>query len=426
MGINLRTKVAAALWIIFIILLFFIRNAYALSTEVVPFGEVCLEVYVIALDGVDGHGVSNITRVVDAVIYASKPCDGAIHYLIEPPPELVLGELKINATVTIIRGWDEYRRVVETCSRAIIVNAHGETIPIPSSYTREEWIDKIAEALAYRNVTWVHTAGYPFYYIHHQESGISVWGEKGFKRLMSHIGKSNVTCHPHPPATETDIVLLHEDCKYYIAYGWPKLLLFAYLANRGKPLNATEFKDSCVAIIWGTDYYYMTGAVIKFATTNGTNSFGFYVHVGTYQTYTDDRCKTDADYFRGYTGTGMAVWACAWRFAAEEAISDAEKAIVKAEFEGRTNGLDDAKRLIQEAKSLFRRPQHRAMSADIATWKAIEARNVASNALKPSFLEVYALPLAVLGSSSTIAITVLAIKYRKNLKNKRRNRISQV
>jgi hypothetical protein len=138
----------------------------------------------------------------------------------------IYGEIPINVSVTVITDWTAYKILVEYGANIIIVNAHGETIPIPSGYTEKEWMGKIAEALLYRNVTWVHTAGYPFRYYWHQKTGRGVWEEEGFKILTSNIGKNNVTCWP--PSSLYERIRLNVEAEQGIALDWPDFFAGAF------------------------------------------------------------------------------------------------------------------------------------------------------------------------------------------------------
>lgn len=407
-----RTKALSG-WVVALSVAFFMFllsvGNFVYSAEIVPFGEVNVKLYVVALDGVNGHGVDNVTMMVEGILEASRV--NATHSRLSPLFELKFGEIKIHTNVTVIHGWNKYKEIVETCSKAIIVNAHGESVPVPLGYTKEEWVDKIAEAMAYRNVTWVHTAGYPFYYYYHQESGAGEWGEGGFKQLMVHMGKDNITCHC--PDYETRQIGLDLDAVFGMASDWVGFH-DAFWVGRGKPLKVSKFEDCLVLPIWGAtgEEAYLTGAVIKFAKANETHSFGFYVHIGTYQTYEyDGEVLTNADYWRGYAGAAAAICACSRRVASEEAILDAEGAIIRAENEGRTKGISEARRLLRQAKEDY------TLSHYVSALKNVNnAVKAANNAIKPSFVEAYALPLAVVSVVGIATATSLVVKWKKNSK----------
>jgi len=106
---------------------------------------------------------------------------------VNPPPYY-------SATPTVVTSWIAYKNVIIYNAGVIIVNTHGEILPVPNSYTKEEWVDKISEAMLTRRVTWVHTAGYPFNITRYENGASEIWGENGFKHFMDHINKGDVDC----------------------------------------------------------------------------------------------------------------------------------------------------------------------------------------------------------------------------------------
>jgi hypothetical protein len=396
----------------------------AFGYETVLLGEVDVEVYVVDLDGVSARGVGNITNMVDGVFRASRVNVSSASMSF--PYRYV--EVEINTTVTVICDWNMYKDIVETGSDIIIVNGHGETVPVPSGYTRDAWVDKIAEAMFNRNVTWVHTGGYPFNYSYMQESGEQGWGEEGFQRLMSHVGKGAVNCyHPYP----TIIADITNCARGSVFNDWP-VLANIFRVQKGNPLKSSDFKNCTVLPIWGSEDDYMTGAVIKFAETSSAS--GFYVHIGTNQTYDSDNVPTDRDYYRGYAGSAAALWVCAWHSASKDALSAANESIVKAETEGRTKSLEDAKKLLQNAEELLEaiyRKDHGEIGRlsnlyyslntnngfGTVALRAIEAENLAENSVQPTFLEAN-LPLiaAVLIVAGVAVIVVIVARHKRNLR----------
>ena len=133
---------------------------------------------------------------------------------------------------------------------------------------------------------------------------------------------------------------------------WP-MLEDTFYVDCGKPLNASNFKDCIVGVIWGSKDDYMIGAVIKFARSSLAGSFGFYTHIGAGQTYTSSKETSDQDFYRGFAGAAQAIYSAGFRFASEETIKDAEAAIGKAEMEGRIKGLDEAIKLLNDARQWY-------------------------------------------------------------------------
>nr|NIU80645.1 hypothetical protein [Candidatus Bathyarchaeota archaeon]NIV67260.1 hypothetical protein [Candidatus Bathyarchaeota archaeon] len=292
----------------------------------------------------------------------------------------------------------------------VVVNAHGEIIPVPSSYSREGWTDKIAEAMLTRRVTWVHTAGYPFYHAWYEGAGdkeTPAWGAAGFKRLMSAINLGDVTCWP--PGEETVKVDITRNAETnLLAGGWPDLHR-CFFVERGRPLNGSHFQEYLALPLWGAEYY--PGAVIRYPSSN-TSNFGFYAHVGTNRTYDLDQVATDRDLFRGYAAAAAAIYTVGGRLAAEDSLAKAVKAITAAEEEGRTRGLEEARALLKEAWNEYYKPDYIGRtSADSLAHKAEEA---SEEAVKPSFLESYG-PLT-LGAVVAVIAGIVIVRWRRNSK----------
>jgi len=376
----------------------------ASDDETVLLGHADIEMYVVALDGVSTRGVGNITNMVDGVFRSSRVNVSSASMSF--PYRYV--EVEINTTVAVIRDWNMYKGIVETGSDIIIVNGHGETVPVPVGYTRDAWVDKIAEAMLTRNVTWVHTGGYPFNYSYMQEGGEQGWGEEGFQRLMSHVGKGTATCnHPYP----TKMADITNWARGSVFNDWP-VLANIFRVQKGNPLKSSDFKNCTILTIWGSEEDYMTGAVIKFA--DASSASGFYVHIGTNQTYDSDNVATDRDYYRGYAGSAAALWACAWRSASIDALSAANESVVKAETEGRTKGLDEAKQLLQRARYDFD-----SYCYDYGVFYANEAKEAAEAAETPTFLESYGMHLVALGVIGGVSACGLIFSETKKNKKKR-------
>jgi hypothetical protein len=314
----------------------------------------------------------------------------------------------VNVNIKEVRDWAFYETAVKYVPNAIVINAHGETLPVPSGYTWEEWIDEIAEAMLFDNLTWVHTAGYPFHYAWHQDSGETFLNETGFQQLMKHIGKPNITCWPHYRPEE--IIPCSMDNPLISS----SLEMFWYdSVSHGKPLKSSDFEEWQIRKAWGMGPYFSI-AVVRFTSSREeTEHFGFYVHVGTYKTYDPDKKPTDyePDYIRGTIGISLALWFVAGRTVAWETISKAERAIAQAEAEGRTklsnfqfrevfddyvhregNGtIGDAKTLLTMARNFYFRSWYLGWTSAFPC--AMLAEDAAVNAVKPSFAETYGLTI---------------------------------
>jgi hypothetical protein len=398
------------------------------SFEFIRVGDVSLNIYVVCLDEVDAHGVGNVSEIVEGVYRAARipahsseqPEEGIIWFRsgFSPDPTFTYYGVKVNVSITAVGNWSLYREIIEEGSNSIVVNAHGETLPVPGGYTKEEWLDQIASAMAERNMTWVHTTWYPFYYYQPQGGLEEEWGEEGFKQLMSYINKSDVDCWPSRSQTDKEPLTWYAKPTLGDAWNFGSVRR----VQLGRPLKASDFKNYTVMPIWGYPKELMAGAVIKFAhAPNATASFGFYVHIGTNQTFDEDGNPTSrCDYWRGYAGAAAAIWTASLRNVAEKHVFDARQAIATAENEGRTKGLDKAWELLRKAESYFTGESgfHNYGSTIVL---ARMAKETAEQATKPSFTEIYGLQITI-GAGATTAIMVITstvmIIRKRNSKNK--------
>ncbi len=340
-------------------------------------GGLGLDVYVVALEGVEAQGVDNVSRVVEGVQAAVTALDwegykywwgteqahlgtvnpgGNYTYWEESTMwgGLLGGYVKllfpVNVSVHIISDWSDYRSIVESAGESIVINVHGETLPVPAGYTGEAWVGRIAEAMLYRNLTWVHVGGYPFYYYQQEDSGLEEWGELGFQQLMKHIGRANVTCESPSPSEKAYLSANAIDA--LIRGTWSGLYIEA--ASMDYPLKKADFEGKLAMNIWNPGVAnYFTGAVIAFKELDNQSSHGFYVHVGTLQTFGSEGESTDRDFWRANAGCASGLWAVLGRSVAEYKLAEAEAVIMKAEREGRTDGLEEAYDLLNQAKAHY-------------------------------------------------------------------------
>jgi hypothetical protein len=409
---------------------------FVFGSVTVSLGQADLRVYIIALNGVNAHGVGNLTETVQGAADASTlrpPYDSVSSYFGSSYfGSDVTVAVKIHVNVTVVSDWDAYKQVVEAGEDLIVVNAHGETLPVPANITYDDWVDTIADAMTNRRVSWVHTAGYPFAYAWYQGANSETsTGEAGFKRLMSHIGLDNVSCS----YDDTDELL---GLNGYVAQNWAlswQGILDAGEVERGRPLSVSDFKNYTVLPIWYTSLQpdgWMTGAVIEFVKPSARVSglFGAYVHIGTYATYKnlgDQNVLTDGDYVRGYVGVAVALVYDAWRVASVQAVSSAQASVAAAEREGRTNGLDDAKQLLQRAETCIEtrgqsKDQSQISFVSFGYWVAAglwaaDAESAAANATEPGQPAALQL-LMVIGLAGTGAAVCLGLIERRRYRRK--------
>jgi hypothetical protein len=150
------------------------------------------KVYILKLNDVGAWWVDNMSDAVEGAIEACTPKERHDNI---PRAHPKCGETApyYDISYQVVTDWSTYVDIIQYEVGVIIVNTHGEILPVPSGYSNTDWVDAIADAMITRSVKWAHMAGYPFYYVWYQgDSEKSLWGVNGFKALMNHIGLYNV------------------------------------------------------------------------------------------------------------------------------------------------------------------------------------------------------------------------------------------
>jgi hypothetical protein len=271
------------------------------------------EVYIVCLSDVGSWWVDNKSKALEGGIdaisvtktedYYDKYNIASVHPKIGNTPPFS------RISYKVVSDWNTYKNIVESYKDIVVVNTHGEIIPVPSEYGGLSWLDEVAEAMLSRGVKWVNIAGYPFYYGWRQgATDKEEWGASGFQQVFSHIN-INITLE-HLPGSERDILSGEAE----MALDFWKIEEGSYKVTRDRPLPASVFRDYLILPIWGdrpNDYY--TGAVVAFVKPNerfspNARNFGCFVHVGTSRTFTEGGEEKDKDYYRAYVGVAAAVW----------------------------------------------------------------------------------------------------------------------
>jgi len=405
----------------------------AYSTLQFEDGKIKVDVYVIALEEIGASGVGNVSRVIEGiegavgsvnakdfgVVWPSTNSRYAFYMNVSSYIHYDSGggfswtylrtKFPVNATLHLVKDWATYREIVEDGTECVVVNIHGEIVPIPWSYSKEAWTDKIAEAMLYRNVTWVHVGGYPFYYAWYQgATSNETWGKLGFQQLMKHVGKGNVTIPCHP-VYECERACLSTRMEIYFSSTWPSIYS-AHAASFDYPLLDQDFRGLVALPIWNRSDYHV-GAVVAFKNQLNSTSHGFYVHIGANRTFDCSGNPSDADRFQGFMGCATGLWSLVSRTARETLVGEAEALIQKAHEEGRTDGLQSARNFLENAKNLSNRYFDQAFCRDIyyAMLSAVKAKKPEPNLLQFLF--------AGLGLGISSAIGIGAVVWYKRKKN---------
>jgi hypothetical protein len=361
-----------------------------------------INVYVVCLDGVPASGVENVSRVLEGVSYLASRVRNITYQIEDNEFFSVFDSISVNVTVRVINDWMGYRLLVEYAHDVVILNAHGEILPVPSGYDADGWVDMIADAMHYRNVTWIHVAGYPLRYYWMQDEGRqAAWEEEGFKRLMRHIGIENATCWP-PQGEQHEVVGIDVSVEQSF---WERDYYYAYNIEIGYPLNATQFKGHVVQPnLYGSEDWILVADAIKFVENNETQNFGFYMHFGGGQTYESGMSKTDRDFWGACMAIYVVVRSYVMKNEALKTIYSAETAISQAQKAGRTKGLEEAISLLSEAENEY----YVNNWYEGALREARKALSAAEAASTMSFFDVWG---RFVGAYGQFVVLVAAVAY---------------
>lgn len=366
-----------------------------------------LKIYVVALEGVATYRVENSSEIVRGVFEAAAINKTSVLLGFKGIWGLEFKEVEFYAICAVITDWTGYEVLVEFGSDIVVINTHGEYIPVPKGYSKEEWVGKIADAMLNRQMTWIHLGGYPFYYVQHQNGDIETWEEKGFQELMSYIGKGDIDCLSTPDGPYSTIS----------GFGGQSLrdwrqLWDVYTATSVRPLKASDFKDLLILDIYTYSFdseRLYPGAVVRFLLVNETSDYGFYVHLGAWQ-FRDlnNRDIDNPDFYMGYVATAAAIWSEVG-FSTYLLYCGVLEDIETANATGRTQGLDQAESFLQQAINVYKQGKYKTAIA-----LAYQAREIARSAVKTiNYLEVYGPYTLVLGIVSLVIFQVAWERKRR-------------
>lgn len=305
---QLKTALIIALFITALLPLSITRKVQASSGEA--------KVYIINLAGVPSWWVDNKSRVADGAIDACMLNGTFIQDNVPRahPRRNVDYPPYYDATPCIVTDWGLYHEIITGYNGVIVVNTHGEYLPIPHLYTKEQWVDEIAEAMLNRRLTWVHVAGYTFYKVYYAQTQTSEdWGEQGFKHFMNHINKGNINLWPDPYSENETATNVFVEKRTQISNWYDRTghQVTSYSeANLGRPLKFEDFKEYLLMPIFKYKDRW-AGAAVVFAKAGARyvseHGCGAYVHMGMRYLY-GSGWTPDSDYGKGFIGTAIALW----------------------------------------------------------------------------------------------------------------------
>ncbi|MGD0494435.1 MAG: cohesin domain-containing protein [Candidatus Bathyarchaeia archaeon] len=287
-------------------------------------------VYILELSTVPTDGVINQDQIRIGAINACLPTGNYIQFNgpRAHPKRNVDYSPWYQVTPEAVTTWSRYREIVESTVGSIIVNTHGAYLPVPNTYNKTAWVDKISESMSTRRLSWIHCGGYTFHKVYYENgtnegdwtevSGNGTTIGAGFRRLMSTIGIQDADLL-------TPIGVIHHPTTTFADYdaeprtSWQ--LNAAFEAPVGNPLRNDQFGEyNAFPLFYYTDpdtgKNYWPGAVVPFSNVNqrsmSSNGPGTYVHLGIGSNFTDG--THSGDYLKGLIGTAAAACLESWNF----------------------------------------------------------------------------------------------------------------
>ncbi len=375
-----------------------------------------LTVYVVSLPEVGNVRLSNHSAIIDGVLKAVEvyPNGSEVKQVrIELLGHDLGANLNVNVSYVLLKDWRTYETALEQGNGSIIVNTHDQCLPVPNGYTKEEWVDRIADFMQNRWGTWVHIGGYPFYSVWYENGTTIDWGSAGYARLMSHIGKENATCYP----VDNKSVCTEADLEGLLFSWW--LLPVKYESAIGYPMRWGDFNGNIITYMFGSGAQSHSASL--FAQNASSFNFGVYVHLGTSEFYRGYGGGGQPEFIAGFIPTATAIYV-EYSFIAKLYGMDGDSAselIQRAVNEGRTVGLDTAKDFFQKALDSYAVGNYK-----IAASYASEAAGVAATSSRPPNMPVVV--SGILSVSAGIAIGVTGVHRKRDEKNMERNEETQI
>jgi hypothetical protein len=276
--------------------------------------------YILQLTGVPAANVGNMSAIAQGAIDASKLKDTQINKNLPRahPKEIINYNYTpyYEMTPTIVSSWSQYVNIILGPPGSTIVNTHGEYLPVPSGYTKEQWVDKIAYAMAFNRLIWVHISGYTFYYVWYQDTGdggswITNGIGAGFNKTMSSIGLVNIDLWP-PSGQDTVYQPISDLSQISTYWQWDPQYVKGEMS---RPLKQSDVQQYLVHIplfdpfLWGGVYYLPSASIIfgNASSQSGGNGCGGYVHIGSFSLHdVNGNEPPNMEYLKGFLGAAEA------------------------------------------------------------------------------------------------------------------------
>lgn len=377
-------------------------------------GDNFVKIYFVMLDGVGSYCGYNVSRLFDGVLAAAHNQTITVTLGFAPGTisDMLTTIVKVNTTVSVVHDWETYKGLVESGFNVMIINGHDQYLPVPTGYTKEQWIDQIADAMQNRYVVWAHVGGYPFFNVYYQNGSTETWGEAGLQTLMNHINENDIRCWraPYP--------IMYPNEKFFDELGlmqtnmsWDLQPFSMTDMSSSYPLNSDQFShpENVEHPYIYENGNYIAGAILRFR-NDTVSDCGLYVHVTPTKFYfaTFEESKVDGEFARGYVTTA---WTLYYEFCAPPITWYwTQKQIGDDRNTGKTYGVDTAERLQKEAQDAY--AEGNFLKSEVYSMNAGRAADSAT--APPLSAILYPFVLGSLGLGAGAVVYVGIARKRKN------------
>lgn len=213
----------------------------------IPTSSPASDVYVIAIPGIEAQSIFDVQVVANEITSAA----GAK-----------------GLTVHLISSFDQLDALVRNPpSNVIVINGHGETVPIPMSWgtSWQPLYDQIASDVINEGWTFVSIVGYPFYWVIPQTNENN-WsgpnpGQDGLSRFLSGVGGQATTAWA---ATNSSLTSAGSQAASHFGLSFPSTQMFARAVSWQGVIPVSIFYDDssslgASAIKMGNGYFTAIG-----------------------------------------------------------------------------------------------------------------------------------------------------------------------
>jgi hypothetical protein len=359
---------------------------------------------VLDLGGVD-TGVGNVTQVKAGI------ADAVVDRILTSGSRL---SANVTFQLSTVTAWSQYSHLVADDSNFVLVNLHGQYLPVPAGYNSSVWLNTVLNAISVRSVAWVHLGGYPLHWAWAEDGSNVDLGSQGFQLLAETGLWTNAVIGPPNPGWSVaaldpvfccgsspwlDNSWLNNKVPYSGDIAYAKLGNYSLITQQG----TFGFYPYLYEVADNTHRLYSAGGN-GFIYGSNLQSVGSFVDFDPAALLTTDNTisRIPLDYAKGFLGTLLALYPLIANPLYE--MNSASQQISNERSSGKTSGLDTAQNLFAQSMSEYQ-AGHQFPSLVLAE----QAYSAAQEATTPFLTQAYPY-LALFGGIVGIALIFTLVR----------------